>query len=65
MEREKQKEISKPDHCLLNSKTYQNGSSEICGIESQASSSRQNISEDVYNTRNGQPDESFLMKVEK
>ena len=66
MEREKQKEISRPDHRLLSPKTNQN---EQCGIfdgnECQASSSRHDISEEASNTlARKKPDSSFL-KVNK
>ena len=63
MEREKQKEISRPDHCLLNSKTYQSGPSELCGIEGQTATSGQNVSGDITIAMNGQKGESFFLKV--
>ena len=65
MEREKQKEISRPDHCLLNSKTYPSGPSELCGIESQPASSGPNVSGDVTIAMNEPKDESFFLKVDK
>ena len=46
MEREKQKEISRPDHCMSKTKPYQNEPSEMLeDVEGQSSASQHQTSE--------------------
>lgn len=66
MEREKQKDISRPDHCLLSPKTNQN---DHLGMfdenECHASSSRHDISEQGSDTLARKKADSSFLKVSK
>ena len=66
MEREKQKEISRPDQRLMSPKNYQNEQSSMFdGNACQASSSRDNKSEESSDTLARKKADSSFLKVSK
>ena len=66
LEREKQKELSRPDHCLSDPKAYQNGASGIVeDIEDNTMSPRHNITECVSLASGGENSNSSFIKVRK